>query len=110
MADAKAMSLFGDIDFIMIDQKITPSPVPRQSLGIKRHVYVLSPCWPVSGLTKTTLSAFPDTYSRYPVAFVDKGKRGEPFVRLTVAGAAQADRCQGPSTEVQRPEKAPASR
>ena len=78
--------------FFMINIQQEPSPPSPTVLGRsavrQAHVHLVGR---YPGLRKQPLSAFPVACSRRPVAMWDRAKPREQFVRLTVAGAAQAD-------------------
>ena len=78
--------------FLMMNTQQKPSPPSPTVLGRsavrQAHVHLVGR---YPGLRKQPLSAFPVACSRRPVAMWDRAKPREQFVRLTVAGAAQAD-------------------
>ena len=78
--------------FFMMNTQHKPSPPSPTVLGRsavrQAHVHLVGR---YPGLRKQPLSAFPVACSRRPVAVWDRAKPREQFVRLTVAGAAQAD-------------------
>ena len=78
--------------FFMVKIQQEPSPPSPTVLGRsavrQAHVHLVGR---YPGLRKQPLSAFPVACSRRPVAMWDRAKPREQFVRLTVAGAAQAD-------------------
>ena len=78
--------------FFMMNTQQKPSPPSPTVLGRsavrQAHVHLVGR---YPGLRKQPLSAFPVACSRRPVAMWDRAKPREQFVRLTVAGAAQAD-------------------